>query len=292
LLGASSAPRDIAVVDPDTAYVTRRSASALLRVDLGTGDTTPAVDMTPLGVSEGDLAMETMLVHEGRLYVQLPRLSSPLASYLAVIDLATEQIIDADPGRLGPQAIELMGTPPRLKMQIVPGTNRLLLSATGSSLDFGGFESIDLGALQSEGIVLEEWFDVSLNDLGPFAMIDGDRGWYSGSTDIVLSSHLHEFTLSGGGLTIEAASELFYFAPHVVYDASTDTLFWPVPNGLRAFDATTAVERTTRATALSGDPTDIALLPATLEVPALPVVGVAALFAALLGAGSSAARRR
>ena len=287
-LGAASNPRDIAIVDSDTAYVTRRSESTLLRLDLRVGATVDAVDLSPLGVSGGDLAMETMLVHAGRLYVQLPRpLGSPFPSFVGVIDLATEQIVDADPGRQGPQAIALAGTPPHFKMQIIPGTNRLLLSATGSSLDFGGLETVDLDTLQSEGLVLAEFVDVSLNDLGPFAMIDSDRGWYSGSTDIVLSSHLHPFTLSAGGFTPEAASVLFYFSPHIAYEVTNDTIFWPVPMGLRAFDATTGAERTVVATALSGDPTDIALLTPIEEVPALHGARPA-LALALILAGSSA----
>ena len=66
-LGPASQPRDIAVIDSRTAYVTRRNESALLRLNLETGMAVEAVDLSPLGVSGGDPAMETMLVHAGRL---------------------------------------------------------------------------------------------------------------------------------------------------------------------------------------------------------------------------------
>lgn len=289
-LGPASQPRDIAVIDSRTAYVTRRNESALLRLNLETGMAVEAVDLSPLGVSGGDPAMETMLVHAGRLYIQLPRpLGSQRASSVGVIDLASEQIVDADPAMPGLQAIALVGTPPRFKMQVIPGTERLLLSATGSSLDMGGLEAIDLPTLQTEGLVLEEFVDVPVNDLGPFAMIDADRGWYSGSTDIVVSSHLHEFTLSAGGHTPEAASESFYFSPHIVI--TSDIVFWPVPMGLRAFDATTGAELTAHPTALSGDPTDIALLTPIGEVPALHRA-CPALVLALAFAGWAVGRRK
>lgn len=43
-LGVDSEPQDIAVISPDTAYVTRRLATHLLRLDLGTGATEEVVD--------------------------------------------------------------------------------------------------------------------------------------------------------------------------------------------------------------------------------------------------------
>lgn len=292
-LPAGSEARDVALVGADTAYVSVRDASALLRLDLETGATTAAVDLAPLGVAPGVLTMETMLVDGGRLYVQLRRpLGSGQTSYVAVVDLASESIVDADPVAAGPQAIALVGTEPRFKMQIVPGTRRLMLSATGALLDAGGLETIDLESLHSEGLALEEFVDVSLNDLGPFAMLDADRGWYSGSTDIVLSSHLHPFTLSGGGNTAEAGSALFYFSPHIVHDAGLDRIFWPVPGGIRFFDATTGAEGAgSPALLLSGEPTDIELV-ASAPLPALQgVLAPLALAALLLAIGASRAPR-
>lgn len=266
-LGHTGALRDVAVVSADTAWLSRADASSLLRLDLESGAVADAVDLAPLdtgtigGGGADDLAMETMLRFEGRLYVQLARApGSALPSAVAVVDLATATLVDADPLAPGVQPIELAGRPPRLKMQVVPGTRRLMLGATGSSLDFGGFELIDLESLASQGIVLAEFLDVRVNDLGPFVMLDGDRGWYSGSTDFALSSHLHQFTLSGGGLTSETASVLFYFSPHLAFHRPGDTLYWPVPGGLRAFDATTGRERTAGPTVLPGDPTDLTLL--------------------------------
>ncbi|HEX9814575.1 MAG TPA: hypothetical protein VGB31_06470 [Myxococcota bacterium] len=226
--------------------------------------------------------METLHLHDGRLYVQL---SAPLGafdpSFIAVIDVATEQIVDADPLVSGTQAIALQGTQPRFKMQIVPTTRQLMVSATGAFQDSGGFELIDLDALESLGVVVREFVDVAGNDLGAFAMITADRGWLVYSTDIVLSSHLHPFTISAGEGFPEAAMSLFYFAPHIVYDPATDTLFWPEPNGVQAFDATAGASRMGGPTWLSGLPTDLALLPAIPAVPSSSPAGAAVLTTAL-----------
>jgi len=291
-LAAAAAPRDVAVVDRGTAYVSRAAAPSILRLDLDTGATTGAIDLTPLGVGDGNPVMETMLVHDGRLYVQLAGEVAlpPEPHFIAVIDLATEQIVDADPVEPGVQAIPLAGTGPRFKMQVVPGANRLLVSATGTFTDQGGLELVDLDALASLGVVIPEFEDAVGNDLGAFAMVDADRGWLVFSTDIVLSSHLHPFTLSAGAETFEAATALFYFAPHLVYDDRTDTLFWPEPGGVRAFDATTGAARAA-ATPLSGDPTDLALLPGPPPVPALSWGMRLAIGAVLAAAGAGALQR-
>jgi hypothetical protein len=290
-LRAEAEPRDLAIAGARTAYVTRRNSAALLRVDLDTGQTTEATDLSPLGVGSPDLVMETLLLHEGRLYVQL---SAPLGSldpsFVAVIDVATEQIIDADPVEPGIQAVLLQGTQPRFKMQIVPTTRQLMVSATGAFQDFGGFELIDIDALESLGVVVREFIDVTGNDLGAFAMITDDRGWLVYSTDIVLSSHLHPFTITAGEGFPEAATSLFYFAPHIVYDPATDTLFWPEPNGVQAFDGTTGIARQASPTPLSGAPTDLALLPATVAVPSMSRIGVVVL-ATSLAMGCLSTRR-
>ena len=113
-----------------------RNATALFRLDLVTGAIVAAIDLTPLGVAPGVLSPERMLVFDGRLYLQLRRpLGFGQTSEIAVIDLATESIVDAQPSMPGVQGVPLQGTEPRLKMQIIPGTRRLMVSATGALLE-------------------------------------------------------------------------------------------------------------------------------------------------------------
>jgi hypothetical protein len=268
-LGAGSEPRDIAVIDADAAYVSRRSARYLLRIDLASGAKEDAVDLAPLGAGDGNPAMDTMLVRAGRLYLQLAgEPGSPQPHAIAVIDLATETLVDADPAEPGIQGIALVGTGPRFKMQRVPRSNRLLVSATGAFHDNGGFELVDLDTMDSLGLVVREQEEAGA-DAGAFTMVDAQRGWLVFSTDLLLSSHLHAFTLTGGMDPAEADVALDYFAPHLVYHAASNTLFWPEPNGVQPFDATTGAQRA-GPTPLDGLPTDLELLAPDLAVPGPP----------------------
>lgn len=270
-LGSGLAPRDVAGVSDNRAYVSCAGSSFLQRVDLASGTVTPTVDLTALALGSGELAMESMLLHEGRLFIQLggPGGFPPEPQYLAVVDVETEQLVDADAARPGIQAILLEGTAPRFAMQVIPGTRTLLVSATGHLNPDGGLERIDLDSLQSIDIPSREFEDGNGNDIGPFVMRDAERGWLVFATDIVLSSHLHPFTLSGGTEILEAGTSLFYFAPSLVLDPTGERLFWPEPAGVRAFDAETGAALGAGPTLLSGAPTDLAIVPAT--VAAVPV---------------------
>jgi hypothetical protein len=270
-LGAASLPRDLAVVSVGTAYVSRRDARFLARLNLATGALANAVDLAPLGAGDGNPAQDTMLVHDGRLYLQLAgEPGTPQPHAIAVIDLATETLVDANPSLPGVQGIALVGTGPRFKMQIVPGANELLVSATGAFHDFGGLERISLTTLTSLGLEVLEQFEAGA-DMGAFTQIDGSRGWLVFSTDLLLSSHLHPYTFETGMDPFEADVLLNYFVPHMVYVPTSDTLFWPEPDGVQPFDASTGDARA-EATPLpvAGIPTDLELLagPAVVPVPA------------------------
>lgn len=282
-LGASELPRDIATVGAHSAYVSRRNARFLWRLDLESGARVDAVDLAPLGAGDGNPAQDMMLVHEGRLYLQLagePGTSQPHA--LAVVDLASETLVDADPDLPGIQGIALVGTGPRFKMQIVPGANQLLVSATGAFHDDGGLERIDLTNLTSMGLEVFEQIEAGA-DLGAFVQLDGSRGWLVFSTDLLLSSHLHPYTFETGMDPFEADVLLDYFVPHLVYVRPSDTLFWPEPDGVQPFDGTTGVPRA-EATPLpvAGIPTDLALLASAQVAFAAPAWAYAAIVLGIL----------
>jgi hypothetical protein len=174
-----------------------------------------------------------------------------------------------DPVREGLQAIELAGTFPKMKMQVVEETRRLFVSATGAFFDAGGIEVIDLDDLRSDGLAIREDDDFTGADLGAFVMVDADRGFLAYSTDLLLSSHLHQFSLDGGVDEAELAVALDYFSPAIGYDPSTDSVFFPVggsiENGLYVFDAATGERLTDRLIPTSGPPTDLIVLAAIPE---------------------------
>ncbi len=281
--------QDIAVTGPDTAYVTRSSATALLRLDLVTGQTAEAVDLAIHADSDGNPDMRTLIAHAGRLYVQLRRADGNLGVFdgplLAVIDIASETLVDVDPVADGVQSIALRGTGPRFKMQVVPETRRLFLSSTGNFHDYGGIEMIDLDNLASLGLVVQELVDEVGADLGAFVFTDAGGGWLSFSTDLLLSAHLHAFTLAQGVNANEVQTTLFFFTPHLLHDPNTDYLYWLEPNGFRVFDASSSASVSVGPIALSGEPTDLEMVPSLIAVPVFPVWGTLAFGFALLGWG-------
>lgn len=263
---------DVAVTGIQRAYVTRRNANSLLRVDLRTGDAVAVADLGAFADGDGIADLGAMIEHEGRLFVQIRRfnmdapqgLAAP--GYLAVVDLATEELVDVDPNTPGVQAIELRGTSPKGRMQILPHTRQLYVSATGGFFDAGGIEVIDLDTLRSDGLIVREADGTTGADLGPFVMVTPERGFVAYSTDLDLSSHVQPFTVTTG---VEVGPEMYvtvgYYMPALVYDARTDTLFVPDGafgrQGLYAFDATTKRRRNTEPIPVDGgQPTDLLLL--------------------------------
>ena len=283
-LEAGDEPVDIKVVSPDLAYVTRRNAKQLLELDLATGTRHQGARLDVFADSDGIPDLGSMAVHDGRLFIQVQRLNfddpDPLPqSFVAVVDVDSGELIDVDPGREGLQAIELDGTFPKMKMQVVEETRELFVSATGAFFDAGGIEVIDLDSLQTKGLAIREADDFTGADLGAFVMVAPDRGFLAYSTDLLLSSHLHQFSLAGGVDPAELAVALDYFSPAIEYHGESDTVFFPIggslENGLLAFDAITGARLSDQLLATSGPPTDLIVLTAIPE----PATLVVALFA-------------
>jgi hypothetical protein len=212
------------------------------------------------------------------LLVQLQRLNFDEAPpypqpYLAVIDLASQQLVDANTTRDGLQAIELQGTYPKTKMQVVEESSQLFVSSTGAFFDQGGIEVVNLDTLQSEGLVIREEDGFTGADLGPFVMVSPDRGFLAYSTDLLLSSHLHQFSRDGGVDPSELAVAVDYFSPAIAYDSDTNSVFFPlggsIENGLHVFDASTGERLSERLIATSGPPTDLVEFAAVPEPSAL-----------------------
>jgi hypothetical protein len=267
-LGAGSEPQDIAVVDATRAYVTRAGAAELLRVDPRTGASAPSTDLGLFADADGVPDLSMMAIHRRRLFVQVQRRNADAPGGLAppgmiaVVDLDTEALVDTDPGRDGAQAIELQGTSPKHKMQLVPRPPRLFVSASGGFFDAGGLEAIDLATLRSLGLVLREADGEVGADLGSFVMTSPDAGFLVFSTDFDLSSHLVRFTVEGG---VDPGPQLFvtvgYAVPALGYHRRTRRLFYPNSFfgdvGVHVFDARTGARLTEDAVPVPGTPTDL-----------------------------------
>jgi hypothetical protein len=258
-------------VASDRAYVTRRDSAQLLRLDLETAATLEVLDLGGFDHPAGIVQIGMMAAHADRLLVQVAIFDAGAAptalpaAYLAVVDVASEQLVDVDPATPGIQAIELVGTPAKHKMQIDEAARDLFVSASGTFFDEGGLERVDLETLQSTGLVVAEADGNVAADLGSFVLVRPDRGYLVFSTDLLPSSHLHDFTLADGAIPIpEYHTAVDYRVPTMVHETSTDTFFLPEGgnggDGVHVFDASSGQRLTDRILATNGTPTDVVLL--------------------------------
>lgn len=273
-LAQGSEPEDIAVVSSRVAYVSRRNATHLQRVDLGSGVATDVVDLSAFADADGRPELGAMIRDGDLLFVQVRRFNedgpggfAPPA-YLAVVDLRSETLLDVDPVAPGSQAIELQGTSPKHRMQIDATSRTLYVSATGGFFDQGGIEAIDLDTLRSRGMVIRESDGLTGADLGPFVMVDGDRGFLVYSTDLDLSSHLQPFSLSRGvdeGMNLNVS--VGYAVPSLAHDPRRGVFFVPDHvvgrRGVHVFDVESWERLSKSPTAVTGLPTDVLLLRTT-----------------------------
>ena len=184
---------------------------------------------------------------------------------IAVVDLETETLVDANPARDGVQAIELAGTSPKMAMQVIGDPPKLFVSASGGFFDSGGLERIDLDTLASEGLVIAEADAVVGADLGAFVMTSESEGFLVFSTDLLLSSHLKPFTIEDGPAPgFEWIVSLDWFAPALAYDPETALLYYPHNDtggspgtGVHVFDTVTGERLTDAAAPAPGPPSDL-----------------------------------
>lgn len=260
--GAGSRPQDVLVVRPDRAYISRHERTHLLRVDPRTGLGSDAVDLSVLADADGLPEMSMMARHGRHLFVQLQRIDGetglPVApSLLAVVDLATETLVDVDPLLPGVQGIELVGLVPSFKMQVERATRRLYVSTPNGLLTGdGGIEEIDLVTLRSRGFVTSE---AQLGgDLTGFVLVSPDLGYVLTHTDLLLSSHLTAFSRLDGSHQGEKFVT-FTQVDNLAFDRSTGQLFFPDSDGVRVFDAASGVQ-------LTGEPIDVGSRPTDMVV--------------------------
>lgn len=309
-LGSLSQPIDIAAVNSNRAYVTRAGATRLLRLNPTTGATTESTDFAPLADLDGIPDLGTMIVDGDRLLVQVRRLNVEIPefflrpAYIAVVDLATEALVDVDPVNPGIQGIALQGTAPVFKMQIGPVPRRLFVSASWNTHNQdAGIEMIDLDTLQSLGVVAAESDPPSgvCCDMAPFTMVSASKGFFTFSTDSTLSSHLHYFTVGGAIDPADLYTSTGYEAANLVHDPGTNHLFLPTLEvataGVHVFDAANGARLTAAMLPTLGLITDLVLLcncgdPACADVaecvsiPATSTWGVAILGITLLVVGT------
>jgi hypothetical protein len=267
-VGAGSNPHDIMVVDRRTAYVSRHASYLLYEVDPSTGELRSTINLSMFADEDGIPEMSMMARDGHHLFVQIQRIGPGLASaspaYLAVIDIRTNQLVDADPGLPGVQGIMLTGPVPSFKMEIDESLRRLYVSEPGEHHDSaGGIDEIDLDTLTALGFLPSE-VQIPLNITG-FTLVSPVKGYVIAHTDIALSSHLQPYSRIDGSAMGDQVYATLTQVDSVAHDPVTDQIFFPDPrlDGVMVFDATDQKQLSPGPVNTGPDPSDLIVCRAT-----------------------------
>jgi len=270
-VGAGSNPQEICFAGPGRAFVTRYDDHELWEVDPETGEHTGTIDLAPLADPDGLPEMHAMAIHGGYLYVTLERLNRDNywmpepPSFLAVIDLADNSLVDLDPAAPGMQGFPLAATNPYSGIVIDPLTGDFLIGETGDYgvLD-GGIERFDPDLRESRGMLIGE--EELGGDLNVWKTANGKKGFAicmtplpEGLTKVVA---FDLFTRENLG-TVVSSDEYAYSDMHI--DTPRHLLFvadrsYTNP-GIRIFDTETLAPLTTGPVPVGLYPLDLLGVP-------------------------------
>ena len=182
--GNGSGPHDIVILPGNIAYITRYDITSVLKMDLSNGATLGTISLATFADADGIPEMDQMFVYGDRLYVGLQRLDrnnfyTPVGtSYLAVIDLTTDTLVDMDPGTGGIQPITLLRTNPysEINYRTVSGTPTAYFSAVGFfGLQDGGVIECDASDPTSQSVIFTE--SAAGGDILDVEIISGTKGY-------------------------------------------------------------------------------------------------------------------
>jgi hypothetical protein len=146
--GDSSNPYDIEVISSTKAYISRYGSTSILIVNPLTGAQQGTIDLSAFVDSDGKPEMTEMVEVNGKVYVLVQRLVSfsPSAPGLvAVIDTATDTLVDTDAATAGTQAVTLNCYNPQY-MDYLAAAGKMYISCSGSYYDTtvpGGIDVLD-----------------------------------------------------------------------------------------------------------------------------------------------------
>lgn len=263
----TGAPRDLVLVTPTMALVSDHDRAHLWWLDLTTGDLTVGQDLSAYADGDGLPDVEMLEIVGGRVYAQLQRYDrntfTEHGAKLAVLAPGFSPV----PPVILENVIDLQGLRPSYRMQANAAGDKLWLSTPGVDNDWGGYvptgiEEVDLTTGQSLGFVMTE-FQFSA-DIGPFVMIDDDKGFAIAHTSIVASTHLRAFRRSVGQLA-ELHVSITGRLDTIAYDAVRRQVIYPVPEagatsgGVLFFDTDNDVLLSTLRP-VGGNPFDIVVV--------------------------------
>jgi len=277
-VGSSSNPTDIIVIDDTKAYVTRYDSTELWIVDPSTGIQTGGIDMSGFADSDGIPEMDQMCRVGDYVFITIQRIDRnnywlPVGtSYIAVVDVAADTLVDTDPSAPGLQAIPLSAPNPWSSLQLNPYTGKLYVSCVDYwGLQDGGVVSVDPVSFQSEGILLTE--SAAGGDIHDVEIVGPELGYI-----IIVDPSFNQVLLSFNPQTGSIIHTLYSPGDYVLNDielAPTGELFLadrtPTNPGIRLYDIATDTEITSNPIDVGLPPVDITFSvnnPSAVESPA------------------------
>lgn len=176
--GSGSNPYDIEVLSSSKAYVSRYGTTSVLIVNPLTGEQLGTIDLSAYADSDGNPEMAEMVAVNGKVYVLMQRLVSfnPSAPGLvAVIDTATDSLVDADATAAGTQAVTLNCYNPQY-MDYLAATGKLYISCSGSYYDStvpGGIDVLDPATLAVSNLISKDTLGGAPGDLAVASSTNG-----------------------------------------------------------------------------------------------------------------------
>jgi hypothetical protein len=251
-VGNGSDPHDILVVDDQKAYVTRYNETELWIVDPITGRHKGSIDLGFLADADGIPEMDQLALAGRWLFVTLQRLdrNTPFLdptdeSYVAVIDVGTNTIVDTDPQTPGTQPIVLGATNPFSTLQLDPSSGRLYVACVGDwGANDAGVVTVDPNTLSAGAVWLTG--AAAGGDVTDVEVVSADRG-YAIVTDAAYHTTLIAFD-PGSGAVVDTVYAPGDFTLQDAEVSPAGDLFVAdrsvTEPGIRVYDAATGAAKT------------------------------------------------
>ena len=243
-VGNGTNPHDIEIVAPDKAYITRYDAASLLIVNPQDGAELGEIDLSAFADADG-LPEVSQIVRVGeRLYLSCQRLDrnggwGPVdVSYLIVVDLATDALVDVEPDVEGVQGIALSAANPN-SMAVV-GEQIVVGVVVGFGDRAGGVEIVDTATQRSLGLAVSE--ENLGGDITSMVLVDQNRG-YAVVADENFANSVRPFDLSSGEVGAPLENISGGYIPSLAVDgdrlivADRGSFADPTSAGLKFYDA-------------------------------------------------------
>ncbi len=245
-VGNGSNPHDIEIIAPDKAYISRYDASSLLIVNPQDGTELGQIDLSAFADADGLPEVSQIVRVEDRLYLTCQRLDRNSGwgpadvSYLIVVDLNTDTLVDVDPDAEGVQGIALSAANPN---SVAVVGERIAVGVVVNFGDrFGGVEIVDTSTNRSLGLAVGEG---NLGgDITSMVLVDQNRG-YAVVADENWTNSVRPFDLSNGAVGAPLDNVSGGFIPSLAVDgnrlivADRGSFGNPDAAGLNFYDAST-----------------------------------------------------